>query len=306
MPLLVTDDAIAQVLRSAGMDLELVTGGGRDVLAHAEARRPELAILDATLAHIPGVEVCKRLKQDARRDGEWLPIVIVGNAREVAARVEALRSGADDYLTRPCDPLEVTARVEALLRTRRTFDEIRRGSAEVEEFAIHDRLTGLYNQRYLTQRLGEEFRRASRYNEALSIIAIDLDELERVNGRWGRGAGDRLLEECAKTLSAACREVDIVARAGGDEFIALLPNAHVTIALAAAERAWNRLRAVQLPDPKHSVGVSLGVACYPNRDVTSATDLLRLAHDALAQAKTEGKGRICLYQHQGYVYRVDG
>lgn len=306
MPLLVTDEATAQVLRGARHEVVVATDG-KELLDQSAALKPELIVLETTLPIVSGLEVVRRLKQDARRTGEWLPVLFLAARSDVTARIEGLRAGAEDFLGRPYDPLELLARVEALLRTRRFFDEAHRGRAELEEYAIHDRLTGLYNQRYLTQRLDEEFRRAAKLNEPMSLLAIDLDELERVNSRFGRGAGDRLLEACARAVSTSCRDLDLVARAGGDEFVAVLPNAHLAVTLAIAERTWVRLRATQVEErgAQISCDASVGVACYPNRDVGSATDLLRLAHTALARAKAEGRGRICVYQHQGYMYQPE-
>jgi diguanylate cyclase (GGDEF)-like protein len=86
-----------------------------------------------------------------------------------------------------------------------------------------------------------------------------------------------------------------VTRAGADEFVVILPNTHFAGALTLAERVWREIRA--------TAEASVGAACYPNRDVTTARDLLRFAHAALARAKAEGKGKICLYQHQGYLFQ---
>ena len=92
------------------------------------------------------------------------------------------------------------------------------------------------------------------------------------------------------------RQVDILARVETDQLAALLPNTHVAGALVAAERLKRDLSTGR-------VSTSLGIACYPGRDVLSPEDLVRLAGRALERARTEGPGHICLYQHQGYLFR---
>jgi len=151
------------------------------------------------------------------------------------------------------------------------------------------------------------FRRARRYQEPLYLLKLDIDHLEQVNGRFGRGAGDKLLEACAQTITTTCREVDIVTRAGGDEFVVLLPNTHFAGSLAIAERLATELArtTIDLPAGAAPLRVSLGSASFPGREITTPRDLLRWADGALRRAKAEGPGHICLYQHHGYLLEPD-
>jgi diguanylate cyclase (GGDEF)-like protein len=251
-------------------------------------------------AQLRGLEACRVLKR--RGSGELLPVVLLG-----ASPLEAFRAGADDVLAMPVDPDELRARVHVWVRTRRLFDDARRASAPGpgDDAGGHDALTGLPDQRALTHRLDEEFARAERDQAPLSVMAVDLDGLDDVNSRFGRGVGDRLLVACGRALVRACREGDLVARAGGDELVALLPGLHFAGSLGVAERAWRELHAAVVVDAGARVtgAASVGVASFPARDIESPKDLLRFAHAALARAKAEGHGRICLYQHQGYLFQ---
>ncbi len=290
-----------RVLAAAGH--RVATSGLGDELARAiETERPMVVVLEP---QPEGFEPLRQIKRNYSRDNEFCPVLVLTSKADVAGRVEALDAGADDVLGKPYDARELVARVAALLRTSRVVDEALRSRSDLEESATHDPLTGLYNQRYLTTRLDEEFRRAQRYQEPLSLAKIDLDGFELVNSRFGRGAGDRLLATCARSIVATCREVDIVTRAGGDEFVVLLPNTHFSGSLTIAERLWNELRRASV-DVGAGAGTarceaSLGLACFPGREVGKPTDLLRFADGALRRAKSEGRGRICLYQHQGYL-----
>jgi diguanylate cyclase (GGDEF)-like protein len=265
---------------------------------------PPLVIVIDPFAPTSGLDLIRTVKKLASGATGHLPVIVVTARPEAGARAEALAAGADDALSRPYDGRELLARIDAQLRTKRLVDEALRGRSELEETATHDSLTGLHNQRYLTERLDEEFRRSQRYQEPMALLAIDLDGFEQVNSRFGRGAGDRLLVACAKSISATCREVDIVTRAGGDEFVVVLPSTAFTGAVATAERLWHAIRAASVAERAVDVRceASVGAACYPGREVASPTDLLRFAHAALARAKAEGRGRVCLYQHQGYLY----
>jgi diguanylate cyclase (GGDEF)-like protein len=289
-----------RVLAAAGHRVVSV-GVGAELEAAIAAERPLLLILDCS----SGPDSLRSLRKNAKTDGEFLPILAITARADAAARAELLDAGAEDAMSRPIDPRELVARVAAHLRVRRIVSEALKSRNDLEESATHDPLTGLYNQRYLTTRLEEEFRRAQRYQEPMSLLKIDLDGFESINSRFGRGVGDRLLAACARAIVATCREVDIVTRAGGDEFVVLLPSTHFTGALAIAERLWGDIRR-QAVDSGTGTGAarceaSMGAACFPGRDVSKPTDLLRFADGALRRAKAEGRGRICLYQHQGYL-----
>jgi two-component system, cell cycle response regulator len=273
---------------------------GEELLRVLDQERPQIVVLEP----VPeGWEPLRQIKKTFSRDGDFCPVLVLSSRADAGARAEALDAGAEDAVGKPCDPRELVARVAALLRTRRIVDEALRSRSDLEESATHDPLTGLYNQRYLTTRLDEEFRRAQRYQEPLSLLKVDLDGFEQVNGRFGRGVGDRLLAACARAIVGTCREVDIVTRAGGDEFVVLLPNTHFSGSMAIAERLWNELRraTVDAGTGAAHCEASLGVACFPGREVGKPTDLLRFADGALRRAKAEGRGRIVLYQHQGYL-----
>jgi diguanylate cyclase (GGDEF)-like protein len=322
---LIADDQVAsrdnlvRVFRESGYRI-VTAADGQECLEKVAAERPDLVVLDVIMPKTGGLEVCRIIKQNIQ---EFLPVLLLSARADSVARVEGLRAGAEDYMGKPYDPDELRARVEALLRTKRRFDELRGqvvpvaapapvpaaraplpSSISAEE-GTSDRLTGLPNQRFLTQRLAEEFTQAEKNSEPLSIMAIDLDAFDEVNSRYGRSAGDRFLEACARGLVRACRENDVVTRAGGDEFVVVLPHTHFSGCVGIAERVWHEVRSTIVEEGGFKIGceASLGIASYPSRDVSSPKDLLRFAHAALGRAKAEGRGRICLYQFQGYLFQ---
>ena len=109
----------------------------------------------------------------------------------------------------------------------------------------------------------------------------------------------------AARLRKAVREIDVVARYGGEEFLLVLPSTHFTGALTVADRVWRSVggEAVMIDGQAYPVTISVGVALYPSRDVKSKDQLIKAADRALYQAKDDGRDRICVFQHQGYIYR---
>jgi diguanylate cyclase (GGDEF)-like protein len=153
-----------------------------------------------------------------------------------------------------------------------------------------DAVTGCMNHRAMLRRLHEEIGRAARTDASLACLLIDLDDFKAVNDRHGHQAGDAVLRGVARALMGEFRAFDRVARYGGDEFVAILPNADLDSAAAAAERALERLRAVPSFEIAPGVSASIGVAQW--RAPMSVEQLLSACDEALLRSKRDGKGRV--------------
>ncbi len=289
-------DELERALREAGHKV-LVVGDGESALATWRAERHEVAILDEAAARLNGLGVALRMK--AESPSAFMPVIIV-SPRDSVARCAAL-AVADDVVGRPYDVRELVARVAALLRTRAIVDELRLQRAESEARTYSDPTTGLRNRAFLGERIGEEFKRAVRYNEPLSLVLLAVEGMREIVERRGAGTADRLLQAVANASLRSLRQIDVVARYGTHELAALLPNTHLAGALTCADRL-RRETGTAVVDDARAV-VSMGIAFYPGRDVNDATDLMRMAARALERAREEGAGSICLYQHQGYLFQ---
>ena len=161
---------------------------------------------------------------------------------------------------------------------------------EARRLAITDALTGLFNARYLQQRLGEEIQRAQRYGHELTLLIVDSDALKLVNDSQGHAAGNELLVQLARAIRQQVRATDLVARFGGDEFVIVQPETGSDTARATAERI--RRAAYAAADAAGvERSVSVGVATYPH-SALDADLLFQRADGALYQAKRAGKDRV--------------
>ncbi len=210
-----------------------------------------------------------------------LPMAVAGEVEAVAVLVR--RELSEAYTERSIE-LATTLADQAA-----TALALVRARAE----AGTDPVTGCMNHRAMRRRLHEEIGRAMRSGSPLSCMLIDLDNFKLVNDRQGHQAGDRVLHEVGQALVGEFRAFDRVARYGGDEFVAILPNADLESAAAAAARALQRLQALPsreaIPDVA-GVGASVGVAEWQAPMGTDA--LLQACDAALLRSKRQGKGRV--------------
>ncbi len=166
---------------------------------------------------------------------------------------------------------------------------------EAKKRAITDEKTRLFNFRYLLERLDVELKRSSRHGHKLALLMVDIDDFKTINETYGHIKGDEVLAETAEVLIKTCREIDIIARFGGDEFTIIVPENNLVGARALADRIRDRIRRNRY-DTGHgfdaSVTVSVGIAGYPEHGKNTAK-LIKRADEALIEAKAAGKNRIC-------------
>ncbi len=297
-----TRELLSNILSAHGFIVEPVEDGQAAVERVARGGI-DLVLLDVMMPRLSGLEACRMLKslqQDA-----FLPVLLVTVKTDTLSRVEGLKIGADDYVCKPFDERELVARVNAMLRIKALHDQVARARKKLEQLSVHDELTGLFNYRYLNSRLGEEFKRAERYQDTLACIVVDVDHLEALNVAHGKPVGDAVIRGVADAIRSCLREVDVVARFGGDEYLVMLPSTHFAGSITVAERIWREIsqRSASYHAPLAApVTASLGVALYPSRDVRTKDALLRAADQALLQAKRDGGDRVCVFQQQGQLY----
>ena len=228
-----------------------------------------------------------------RQAGVDVPVIVVTGAGDEVKAVEAMKSGAYDYLVKDlltADLLELAIRNAQ--EKRQQEQERTRTLEKLEELSVTDELTSLANRRRLTEKLEEEVRRSARTGHLFALLMIDLDHFKEVNDRHGHQTGDEVLKECARALRGNVRRTDFVARYGGEEFCVGLPET----APAGARRVAEKLRKAvkDLPNPVPTI--SIGVAFW--EPGSSANDILHRAAEGLYRATEAGRNRVEVYSNQ--------
>jgi len=168
-----------------------------------------------------------------------------------------------------------------------------------EKLAFTDQLTGLFNHRYFQETLKQEFVRARRYSNPLSLMILDIDFFKRFNDTWGHLLGDRVLAHCGKLFERSVREkIDTVARYGGEEFAVILPETPLSGASFFAERIRHAVEGTPLQAEKGClpITISIGVACTLTSSCQTPSDLIQAADLALYSAKQAGRNRVHIYE----------
>jgi two-component system, cell cycle response regulator len=285
-------------LESRGLDVETATNG-QEALDSVMANPPHLILLDVMMPLIDGYEVARRIKSDETLP--FVPIILVTARDSTQDKVEGLDAGADDYLTKPINFPELEARVRSMLRIKRLQDELDEKNRELEvanrrlrRLSITDGLTELFNHRHMHELLHEEFERTKRSEEPMAVAMLDLDRFKQVNDTYGHPTGDVILYETGKILRDTAREIDMVGRYGGEEFIAILPGADEEAAARFAERVREAVANHVYRDEATEVRmtVSSGVASFPGEADPYPEALIRRADQALYVAKETGRNRV--------------
>jgi two-component system cell cycle response regulator len=250
---------------------------------------PSLAILDWMMPGMEGPEICRRVRQIAGRP--YIYILLLTARTHKGDLLRGLAFGADDYLTKPFDAMELRARLHVGLRILDLQYNLIATREELRFKATYDTLTELYNRGVILEALGREYARRAREGGSFGIILGDLDHFKSVNDTFGHLAGDEVLREASRRMRACVRTYDIVGRYGGEEFLIVVPSSDRAATLALAER----IRAAMASEPVRfdrqeiPVAVSMGVAVCNAENSADMPTLLRLADDALYRAKRQGR-----------------
>ncbi|HUH11480.1 MAG TPA: diguanylate cyclase, partial [Longimicrobiales bacterium] len=255
---------------------------GEEALEKVLAHPPDLILLDVMLPGLDGYEVARRIK--GNEDLPFIPIILVTARDSTQDKVTGLDAGAEDYLTKPINFPELEARVRSMLRIKRLQDQLEEYTEELERLSISDGLTGLFNHRHLHEVLNSEFERIRRSHESIGVAMFDLDRFKQVNDTHGHQAGDRVLKSMAEILRETAREIDVLGRYGGEEFIAILPETELQEAARFAERVRESVeeREFELGGGKTlKMTISAGVATYPATGIGDPHELIEWADRAL-------------------------
>lgn len=167
---------------------------------------------------------------------------------------------------------------------------------EIEKLAITDSLTKLYTRRHCFARFSEELQRSAKYKMNLSFLMLDVDNFKSYNDKFGHLVGDAVLKDVAKSIKSNIREIDLVGRYGGEEFLVILTDTAKKGAEFVAERIRENIhnKEIKAYDERLKVTVSIGVTTFPE-DAKTVEELLDKADWCLYRAKNMGKNRVCVF-----------
>ena len=289
---LIVDDSASQrkmlsiLLRKWGYDVTTASSG-HDALALYWENPTAFVISDWMMPGLTGPELCQQVRGIKERGYTYF-IILTSKAKK-ADIADGLNSGADDYLSKPVDKDELFARLTAGRR-------IVQLQHRIEHIALYDELTKLPNRTLFQESLGKALQRVDNNGNNMGLLLIDVDNFKTVNDTYGHNAGDDLLVDFAKRLTACTRKSDLVARLGGDEFAIIVNDVKDTQnVVKVAERAQDRLRQkFSHGTTTTMVSASIGVATYPGSGDT-AIELLKNADIALYEAKALGRARYAVF-----------
>jgi two-component system, cell cycle response regulator len=267
---------------------------GAEAMEKASKNDFDLFIISLNLAGEDGLRLCSHLKSNERTRA--IPIVMLGNEEDMPRIVHGLEIGAHDYLLRPIDRNELMARVRTQVRRKR-FQERLRSTYEVSlSMALTDSLTGLHNRRYLEVHLGKLLAKNQESKKALAVLMIDIDHFKLVNDTHGHHVGDQILKTFATRIKDNLRSFDMVARLGGEEFVAILPDVTQDRAFRVAERLRRSTAEIpfpcDVPEGQLTITTSIGGALI-DHGAHDTQEVLERSDKSLYDAK-EG-GRNCVF-----------
>ncbi len=324
MTALVVDDSllirniVGQCLQKFGLTV-LEAADGREAMAllGGHTSSIDIVITDFNMPEVNGDQLCRHLRSELGM--RHVPVLFLTAADEQDTIIDLFKAGATDYVTKPFVQEELEARVRVHLEARKLFsqlfDEVRtrkkaeeellaqagelqRLNEKLQDQAVKDGLTGLYNHRHFQEELQRAFGLARRHGQELSCILTDLDHFKQVNDTFGHPFGDFVLKGFSKILQKMARKTDTVARYGGEEFVLLLPNTSVQGAMILADRIRKSAGDHLYDDGTNSrkVTASMGIASLKANAPQEARDLLEFADQALYRSKKEGRNRVTLYE----------
>ena len=174
----------------------------------------------------------------------------------------------------------------------------------LENMALTDGLTGLYNRRYFDIFYENVFAQSSRYDVPLSLIMCDIDHFKKINDTYGHDKGDIVLKEIAGILKVNTRKSDIAARFGGEEFMLCLPSTEITSAIDVARKIKQMILKIKTKEIK-KVTISMGVTFYRKEFGSNPKDLLKRLDNLLYEAKNRGRNRIISEDRLGDFIEVE-
>lgn len=277
-----------------------------DALAVAKKVKPTVILQDLVMPAIGGLDLVREYRTDPETKN--IPVIMLSTKEEATVKSDAFRAGANDYLVKLPDRIELIARIryhsaaylsqiqrdEAYRALRISQRELMETNLELQRLTNVDGLTGVSNRRYFNEFIEAEWKQAIRNHEPISLLMLDIDHFKQYNDRHGHLAGDEVLRTVAQTVMRSFRRPrDLAARFGGEEFCVILPQTAADDLPMLGNMVVNAVEALDLPHHESTVGgkvtISAGGATCTPRSGDSFLMLIEAADKALYEAKHNGR-----------------
>jgi diguanylate cyclase (GGDEF)-like protein len=298
------------LLKQMGMEM-IEAENGEDAKKYLYEEYISLVILDLYMPVMDGFETCRMLK--SREAFKHVPVIALTSSENSNDLKRMLEAGANDFIRKPFLFEEFIARVRAQLRLKEYFDHVQDHIAEeeklnmkllevnhkikvlnekLEQMAVTDYLTNIYNRRYTLEYMDKEIERAIRYDTSFCVALFDIDHFKDFNDTHGHQVGDEVLKHFCDLVLKNTRKSDTFGRYGGEEFLLILPNCNLEVGYSHSEklRELVELNILKTSGKELQITVSGGVSEYSPGD--KPEEIIKRADDALLDAKREGRNRI--------------
>jgi two-component system, cell cycle response regulator len=295
--LIAEDDPVSRRLLEATLvrwDYEVVVAcdgpSALELLQRDDA--PSLALLDLIMPGMNGDEICRKVREWF--EGKYVYLLLLTANSHKADLIHGLNAGADDYLVKPVDPMELKARLNTGRRILELQEQLIAASEAMRRQAMRDSLTGAWNHAAILDILRSELYRGRREGGSLSVVLADLDHFKDVNDTFGHLAGDEALCEAYRRMANAMRPYDMIGRYGGEEFLIVLPGCDEIGAFHFCERLRGHIAdsPIAYKGEEITVTVSVGAVVHEHSEAADCQALLQAADQALYRAKRSGRNRV--------------
>ncbi|WP_028102918.1 diguanylate cyclase [Pseudoduganella violaceinigra] len=285
------------------------TTDAREAIACAHALQPTVILQDLVMPDVDGFELIRRFRADELL--AHVPIIVLSAREDPKLKAHGFAVGANDYLVKLPDKLELLARVrhhsnahihrlqrdQAFRFLRESQQKLAAANVELQKLAALDPLTGIANRRRFDETLELEWQRGQREKTPLSLLMVDVDHFKHYNDSYGHPAGDLALKKVAAVLTENLkRPADLVTRYGGEEFALILPETDNAGAVSVAQACQRQLEKLEIENarakPYGVLTMSVGVCTVVPQRQSSWGELVAEADRALYAAKAEGRNRI--------------
>jgi len=254
---------------------------------------PRLALIDWMMPELDGPGLCREVRD--RHDDAYVYILLLTSKQSSEDVVSGLEAGADDYLTKPCHPAELKARLHTGRRVLQLEDKLVEAREEMRFKATHDGLTSLWNRSGILALLRGELSRSSRERTPVSLLLCDIDHFKQINDVHGHPVGDEVLQQVSTRLEDMMRLQDYVGRYGGEEFLIVLGGCSETNLRKRVEQLQERMNSFPFTTQEGPISVSLSIGATTIENWNKSIPIepyLKETDEALYRAKAAGRNRV--------------